>query len=298
MAVIGEFFATASVTGAWSQRLATVISLLVMLLIARQLALTTWLLWPQPPALAAPSREQIGVDVRGDSGPSVSEQLRALSPFGRAEIRKKVAPVKMEVPETRLDLTLRGVIAGAGGKFGGAIIADRENGERFVAVGAKIAGAAVLDEVYPQHVVLLRNGRQEVLKMERESIDRSASVKPQSLLEMKLPDFGFPGQPGGLPQSLTDLQRGRTVGMKAVLRIRPLMRGGKIRGFRVTPGRDRKAFAKLGFKAGDLLQSINGTKPQDAREIFGVLDELQNTGSVTVEVTRRGKPVTLSLGGR
>ena len=66
-------------------------------------------------------------------------------------------------------------------------------------------------------------------------------------------------------------------------------------GFRVSPGRNRKLFSELGFRGGDLLTSINGSVPNSPGDILNVFDGMQSGQSVTVEVTRRGKPITLTL---
>jgi general secretion pathway protein C len=70
---------------------------------------------------------------------------------------------------------------------------------------------------------------------------------------------------------------------------------GQQQGYRVYPGRDRKQFAALGLRPGDLIKDIDGaalTDPQQAMEIF------QNLGSadqVSVTVERNGQPEVLVL---
>ena len=59
------------------------------------------------------------------------------------------------------------------------------------------------------------------------------------------------------------------------MRPQPVFAGGKMRGFRVYPGANRQAFARLGLRAGDLVTAINGTPLDDqdrAQEIFGTLE--------------------------
>lgn len=265
----------------------------VILAVAQVLAKMTWQLWPtglvlEVPVRALPDSQQ----VKG-KGPGLTEQLALAAPFGRAAKRSKPAPVKVVVPETRLDLELKGVIAGKDGKTGGAIIADKKEGDRYFAIGASLPGGVLLDEVYPERVVLLRNGRQEVLKLTKVSLEESVAkgrgTPPARRTQASRRSAG-PGVSRGYSKT------SKPSGMNRAIRIRPLFRGGKIKGFRISPGRDRKLFSKLGFKAGDLLVRINGRAPQSPNEIFSVLDDLQNGGGVTVEVTRRGRPVTLTLG--
>ena len=68
-----------------------------------------------------------------------------------------------------------------------------------------------------------------------------------------------------------------------------------MQGYRVYPGRDRKQFAALGLRPGDLIKDIDGaalTNPQQATEIFQGLGQKDQV-SVTVE--RNGTPEVLVL---
>ena len=79
-----------------------------------------------------------------------------------------------------------------------------------------------------------------------------------------------------------------------VLRPQPVFAGGKMRGFRVYPGANRQAFARLGLRAGDLVTAINGTPLDDkdrAQEIFATLN---SSTEARVSVTRNGRGIAPS----
>jgi general secretion pathway protein C len=68
-----------------------------------------------------------------------------------------------------------------------------------------------------------------------------------------------------------------------------------MQGYRVYPGRDRKQFAALGLRPGDLIKDIDGaalTNPQQATQIF---QNLGNAEQVSVTVERNGQPEVLVL---
>jgi general secretion pathway protein C len=68
-----------------------------------------------------------------------------------------------------------------------------------------------------------------------------------------------------------------------------------MQGYRVYPGRDRRQFAALGLRPGDLIKDVDGaalTNPQQAAEIFQGLGDKEQV-SVTVE--RNGQPEVLVL---
>jgi general secretion pathway protein C len=76
-------------------------------------------------------------------------------------------------------------------------------------------------------------------------------------------------------------------------RVVPSMKNGKPDGFKLYAIRPTSAFAKLGLANGDTLQSINGFELTSADKALEVYTKLREATSLEVEVTRRGKPVTL-----
>ena len=76
-------------------------------------------------------------------------------------------------------------------------------------------------------------------------------------------------------------------------RVVPSMKNGKPDGFKLYAIRPTSAFAKLGLTNGDTLQSINGFELTSADKALEVYTKLREANSLEVEVTRRGKPVTL-----
>ena len=74
-----------------------------------------------------------------------------------------------------------------------------------------------------------------------------------------------------------------------VMRPQPVFAGGEMKGFRVYPGANRQAFARLGLRAGDMVTAINGTPLNDkdrAQEIFGTLG---SSTDARVTITRNGR---------
>jgi general secretion pathway protein C len=76
-------------------------------------------------------------------------------------------------------------------------------------------------------------------------------------------------------------------------RVVPAVKNGKPDGFKLYAIRPSSAFAKLGLTNGDTLQSINGFELTSADKALEVYTKLREATSLEMEVTRRGKPVTL-----
>ena len=82
-----------------------------------------------------------------------------------------------------------------------------------------------------------------------------------------------------------------------VMRPQPVFAGGKMRGFRVYPGANRQAFARMGLRAGDLVTAINGTPLDDkdrAQEIFGTLNS-STDARVTITRANRQQELVLNI---
>ncbi len=76
-------------------------------------------------------------------------------------------------------------------------------------------------------------------------------------------------------------------------RVVPAVKNGKPDGFKLYAIRPSSAFAKLGLSNGDTLQSINGFELTSADKALEVYTKLREATSLEMEVTRRGKPITL-----
>ena len=81
--------------------------------------------------------------------------------FGLASDKPTVALESL--PETKLELTLRGAFAAADENEAGAIIEDDKKVAEQYNVGDELPGNATLSAIYPDRVVLSRNGLLETL---------------------------------------------------------------------------------------------------------------------------------------
>ena len=124
-------------------------------------------------------------------------------------------------------------------KNGFAIIGTTGTNAKVYPVGERVPGNAQVHAIYPDRVLLERNGTIEAL-----------------LLPSKFPGgAAAPGlRPGGT--ALDRMQRviSNEPGLISdVLRPQPVFAEGKLRGYRVYPGRNARAFAALGLRNGDLV---------------------------------------------
>ena len=81
-----------------------------------------------------------------------------------------------------------------------------------------------------------------------------------------------------------------------VIRPQPYMPNGQMKGYRIYPGRDRRKFAQLGFRPGDLVTEINGQRLDSMQngpmEVFGQMD---SSSELSFTLERSGSPVVVTL---
>ncbi|HEY1900082.1 MAG TPA: type II secretion system protein GspC [Steroidobacteraceae bacterium] len=184
-------------------------------------------------------------------------------------------------PQTNMPLVLTGTIAATDPKDGLAIIGTTATNAKIYAVGRQLPGNAQLHAIYTDRVLLERNGIIEAL-----------------LLPHKItPGAGAPPPPPG-PSAVDRVQRviSNEPGLISdVLRPQPVFAEGKLRGYRVYPGRNAKAFATLGLRNGDLVLAINGTALDDPTRGNDIFASMGNSDQARVTVMRNGQQQDITL---
>ena len=192
-----------------------------------------------------------------------------------------------DVPETTLDLTLKGTIWDSERDHAVAIIEYR-NEEKVYSIGDPVVAGATLYLVEPHRVILQRTGgRLEELSLSEPS-QISASGRPgnRSISRRSL----------GNTSRNTMLRRAADSGaLSEIIRPQPHFADGRLKGYRIYPGRQRRAFAELGFRPGDLATSINGVPLTDPDQSTNLLAGIDQGSQVTVTVERNGIPEVITI---
>ena len=145
--------------------------------------------------------------------------------------------------------------------------------------------------MYPDRIVIARNGTLATVRM------------PRQAAAIAGPAYPMPGAtPAGSPtyRALNQLrqivQRNPSL-LNTVLRAVPSYdsRVGRLRGFRIYPGSDARAFASLGLRPGDLVTAIDGTPLDDPQRGQMIFDTLQTSPQALVTVDRGGQTLSLTL---
>lgn len=211
--------------------------------------------------------------------------------FGIADARAPRAATRPEqMPETKLRLTLRGIMAGDTPVSGGAIIAAASGREQFYAIGSDVPGGAVLREVYADRVVLERNQQLETLRLPKESLDSggSGATRQSSLLP---PAAG----PRKTLRDYRDELLTNPQNLVGLIRAVPAVENGRMQGYRVSPGRDASLFQRYGLQPGDVVTAVNGIALDNPAGALAVMRSLSSRDQLRISVLRNGRPMALSF---
>jgi general secretion pathway protein C len=263
------------------------VTAILVIAIAYQLATLTWTLAPGSAPVFAPAPRTLN----NDTAPPVDlGVLNGSHLFGEAA--QQTTPVVAEIvdaPDTTLSLTLKGIVARTSESAGEAIISSSRGEEHTYQVGQTISDAdgATLHSVFPDRVLLNRNGRFETLRFPKEL---TASGTSMGMPLSPLPQASQ-SPSGSLREVITD----NATRLTDIVRLSPHVQEGQVVGFRVNPGRDRATFEALGLQPGDVVTDINGTVLDDPSQGLQVFQSLGESTQANVTVLRDGVPQVIVI---
>ncbi len=199
-----------------------------------------------------------------------------------------VIEVDADLAETRLvNLVLKGTVASQQAEFSVALIADGNNEQKVYAIGDSVGSAVTLHAIYADRVVLNEKGMLTNLKLPREF----AAVQTSNVRRARTrTQQGTPNS-----QSIQAVVSQNLTKLSDVIRPTPYLVNGQPAGYRVYPGRNRKQFAALGLRPGDIIQDIDGQALTDPTQAMRIFQSLGTAEQVTVTIQRNGQPQTIIL---
>jgi len=261
------------------------------ILLAQALAILAWEFVPgpedggwRPPTVAA------SAIAPSASGPDV-EGIASAHLFGEYQAPDPALSDLNDAPDTRLDLTLLGILASATEGGSRALISSSNGEEKPYAIGDEVVRGAKLQAIFPDRIILARAGQLETLRL-----NKDAPGKP-------LPSDSHAAAAGGTigadtTQMLSNIREELLSDPSRAaeyIRIQPASNGGQLRGYRIYPGRDRAAFNAVGLRPGDLVTQVNGIQLNDANTALQMLGQLGQSNNITVMVERGGQQQTVNV---
>lgn len=270
------------------RRLPGLAAFVLAVLIGRAAADLAWMLvptppaarWQPPPAAPAAPRPSDAPDVNAIAGAGLFGRYTA-APTGQS---------LESAPDTPLNLVLLGVLADSREEFSRALIAQGAD-EQSYAVGDDVARGVTLQAIFPDRVILSRNGRLETLRLERDKPGAGGDYAPAAVAEN---DEREGNSPPPLATIRDEVLKDPSKASEYV-RVQPANVGGQLKGYRIYPGKDRSAFSAAGLRPGDLVTSVNGVQLDDPAKALQMLGDLGSAGQVNLVVERGGQTQNISI---
>jgi hypothetical protein len=186
------------------------------------------------------------------------------------------------ISKVPLDLLLVRVIPGATAHEGTAEIGVYRDSPQTLQSGAVLENGARLSELYPDHVVLKKDGHSVNLYLER--LQR-APLPRSPLLTV-----------GGTIHPLVAKATSREM-LTDYLRPSPVYDGATFIGLKVFPGRKPGPFQQMGLTPGDVITEIDGAPLTDMATAWEQVNQLSKGDSLTVRVRRGDTVNSMTLDG-
>ena len=269
-------------------------SLLLVIVIAWQLARIIWMLVPGPAAgdpVTAPAGARAAVSHSESSADMQAIVGAHIFGIADADADLDVQPLAAATDnllDTRLtNLSLKGTIAATPSEMAVAIIADGNNEENVYTIGESVTSGANLHAVYPDRVVLNENGVLTNLKLPKDFPAGTPSASRRNTTTASRSTTAT--------QSIQSVVAQNVSRLADVIRPTPSFVNGQQQGYKVYPGRNREQFAKLGLRPGDLITDIDGQALNDPTQAMKIFQSLDSADQVSVTVQRNGQPQVIVL---
>lgn len=273
------------------QRLPSLTVLLLSLLLAWQLASLVWLAVPNPEAARwkpAPAY----VDPTPPKPVVSDDSLAASHLFGEYQAGAVSDAASLaNAPDTQLNFTLLGILAGSSDAESLALISREGGDEAPFRIGDDVSPGVNLQAIFPDRVILSRNGRLETLRLDK---DAPSNAPLRNAVAQGDSQEGTPAAAEMLSQIrqqvMTDPSKAASF-----IRVQPIAGESGVRGYRVYPGPERGAFNAAGLKPGDVVTAINGMPLNDPGQALQLLQSLSTASSLNLAVERNGATQSVNL---
>ena len=203
--------------------------------------------------------------------------------FGRTE--QKAAPVVLEpkvqdAPKSRLNVVLVGVVTSSNQAKSLAVIANRGKQATY-GIGETIDGTrAKLVQVQSDRAIIDNSGRNETIMLEGLKYSKPSQTTSRATT-------------ASTPKrvSASDVDKIRTIinndpkQIFQYVRMSQVKENGSVKGYRLSPGKEKALFQSVGLQSGDVAIQINGLDLRDPavmQKIYGSMSQMTEL-NLTVE---------------
>jgi general secretion pathway protein C len=291
------------------RKLILVIVILLSLYLVSFAAKITWSFIEQPKSQTPLQLQQKAQSQSKNSSANANNINKLISQnlFGNAAAKPVVAKVQetTDVPETKLNLILSGVVSSDDPNRGAAIIQYR-NSQGTYGVGDKIEGTNVtLDEIYVDRVIIKNRVTRETLMLDGIDFEeankkraRDNELANQNTSAVNGPSNKVVQNQSARAQAVREarLQLSQEpASFTQLISLVPHRADGVFVGFKVAPGKKPQLFNSVGLKNGDIVVQLNGLDLSNLQQSQEAMTQLQEAETLQLEILRDGEYVSLDL---
>lgn len=284
------------------------ITAILVVVLAIMLASFVWLIVTPPSGVLFPSTTGDEPVIKAEPIKDYGKIVADFHLFGQ---EKKAAPSNKKpekTPVTRLNLELYGIVARPG-RESYAIIAEGKQGEQKIySEDQSPQAGVVIEEIQAKKVILRHSGKLEELLLPEKKLASGSSARrpsnargnnnlpseaplPSAVSDDQLPDDQLPEDDLGALRDVLTNEPDKILQIVSISETKD--KDGNLLGFRLSPGKNRKLFRKLGLRPGDIATQINGIVLDSAAKGIMVMNELSGAASISITVKRGDQEITI-----
>ena len=250
--------------------------------------------------------------IASNDKPSVSvDQIKSWALFGKVEaVAPEQAPDLAAVDsenleETALNLQLMGVIT-LNERGDGYAVLEYGQGSGVYRVGEvlPVDKRVTLAKVFFDRAIINNRGNHEVLYLFGVDADSAAKNASAAVNTVNKASRSQQNKKASATDENVDLERDvvrlepelkqtlleNPISLTSAIRIAQRKDDdGKLVGYRLQPGKEKKQFAELGLEAGDVLKSFNGESVTEVKSLSSLMAMLRESSTAEFIIERNGK---------
>jgi len=287
------------------RRLAQLVMALLLVYIAYVSAKITWSAVPQAqPMQSTATKGGVNKSNSNKVNNTVDvSKIQSLNLFGQYNASAIEEPeVEMSnVPETKLNLTLSGLVASDDKSIAVAVIENQGKQETYGIDDNIIGTRANLVQVLTDRVIIKQSGRLETLMLDGFDYSQPAQkITNKADAKKSRPRQAPPKRNSGVVdhrnnKKLTATAKNLRTELAQdpakigdYLRISPKRKDGKIVGYSLRPGKKPEFFKEAGLKSGDVAVEMNGYDLIAPTQAMQAMAEMKKARDISLLVNRQG----------
>jgi general secretion pathway protein C len=272
-------------------RAACAVNVLLWAILLAGLAALFWHMsaWLRDPVLptAVVGADSPGLGAEQAAGNSYDVQSLLGVPLFGVPLASEVAVVetRQDVTRSSLKITVIGLVSGADER-GVAVLRHGSKTKAYI-VGEKIEvpGSVRLLAVLADYIIIENNRKREKIELDKKaelagiSGAAASKVSGSNTISLDTPEIR------SLIGNARDTVQNSPLTLARYFSVSPVNEGGRLMGYAIKPGRDKRLFNELSLQSGDVVLSVNGQPVVDLQpqELFKLM---QNTTSFELLVQR------------